>query len=527
MLKNDIKGKLTAFTLAEVLITMVIIVILTIMSVPVIKKITQTREQQDKNWWYCTLDDYNGKATGSSSLSSTFEKTNTYCKFIPPQGIKRFNVTVVGGGGGGASGEAGRGTARVYFPETTDKTFVPVRTADYQVIAIGGGGGGGGGGSLGGRGRGGGSGAVIMTNVRLQKDSIYNVAVGYGGGGGKGDNFLNIGELFDIFAGSITSGLVTSGVLDIFGDIVGVIFPSSKWDGGGRGTGSGINGPGVTLKAEGGYGGSFRHLGWCKKWIVKYPCKKWSGGLSHERAAGYSGGTGAVGRLNNGSDGGVVCSGSSCLMPNLYDNLEGDVSLYGKGGRGGANGHGHSGTAGYVQIKDIPVYGGGGGQAGAVSFYSYERSPLDKSNTVGYVEVYPGYGGAGQTQLSRKGHDGQVSRFGNRIVADGGKGGDIQKTAADSSTLKASGEDGAVTSVPENVLNLISELSSLKQQTYGGYTSNNSAIDGKGYNKTSFKTVPGTGGAGGGAQGTKSFSTGEIQFGKGGNGAAGVIIVTW
>lgn len=535
-----------AFTLAEVLITMIIITLMTLASIPVIKKSKEFRETaKETHSWYATYDKDNklvvvedgNVKTGADYIGGSGD--NQYAKFTPPKGVSKFNVTVIGGGGGGAAGETGVGSSRIYFPDTEDRTFTPVKTQEYQIIAIGGGGGGGGGGAAAGAGGGGYSGGVVIARATLEKNKTYAVLVGAGGGGGHTDSVLGV-------IGGFLTGLITTPInstLGFFGaekvgrlyqDMLMLAQPSSKWDGGGHGVSSMISGEGLEIEAGGGCGGAFRYWGTECKWFVCYPKKKWSGGCDggyENKCDGASCITNwAPQRRNPSNDfhsGGVVCeSADKCYPTNLAGNLEGDVSGYGNGGhRGGSSREGKPGADGYIQIRETPVYGGGGGQAGNVSLYTFNRSPVDEKSGKEYIEVYIGKGGAGATEKGAKGTDGQFSRFGTRIIADGGKGGVPRVNSMETATsdYKVKGENGASTAIPKS---LIQKIGITANTLIGGLNSGNeNNIDGQGFGTN--QATPGAGGAGGGGQGDKNYVQTNMKYGKGGNGSPGIVIVTW
>ena len=113
--------RIVAFTLAEVLVTMIIIVLMTLASIPVIKKSKEYRDAaKDRNTWMAFYDqnDELKVYVDGSERSDLVEGSgdDAYAKFEPPEGVTRFNVTVIGGGGGGAAGEAGIGEVAEHTP---------------------------------------------------------------------------------------------------------------------------------------------------------------------------------------------------------------------------------------------------------------------------------------------------------------------------------------------------------------------------------------------------------------------------
>lgn len=589
--------KILAFTLAEVLITMMVIVLMTLASIPVIKNSKEFRDTgRDKNTWM-TFYDAEGNLKvyedGVDKSSEYADNANGIAKFYPPKGVTKLNVTVVGGGGGGAAGMASTGQSKVFFPESTDLTFVPANEGLYQIVAIGGGGGGGGG-AVACDGGGGYTGGAVIAQAKLSPNEVYTVVAGPGGYGGKPQKPLSF--ILDVFrpvlwigaaAAAVTLGpamiaglglaaslqgaagvagvLLSTGSLIVEGSILAATVetimagnqPQDRLEGGGYGINSsfvGINADGqpLVITACGGSGG--QHLR--KKAIWK--CKAKGGG---EGCADYK----EVGKQSNDWTGTVSHlaqdpwkDGSRKKKPNGYicrDKENGDIecrgdvgtkltsvlqdmvpSQFGNGGRGGNyRKTGEAGQGGFVQVQEIAVYGGGGGSPGAVSFYTYTKSPLEGDNE--YVEVVPGKGGLGGVKNGTDGEDGMFSRFGNRIIADGGLGGKIRATGInpESGTYEAEGKDGISSSLTVDLQKRIKDIisgSNMLEDATGGIKHGKAECkyDGLGNGQSCGKeyiSIPGTGGGGGGALGTDDFDWNKVKAGVGGNGASGIVLVTW
>ena len=177
MIKNSRK----AFSIAEVLVTMMVVSLIVIMSAPVItrKKVNSNAQYQGGSWT-CTLD-ANGKAVASDGSISADGKS---CIFRPSGGATEYTVYVIGGGGGGAAGSDGNFKVSSYGQMVTDE--VP-ETADYDYLLVGGGGGGASYYSYKNTalvGCNGAAGAVSSGTVRLTKGSQIHLSAGSGGGGG-------------------------------------------------------------------------------------------------------------------------------------------------------------------------------------------------------------------------------------------------------------------------------------------------------------------------------------------------------
>lgn len=188
--------KILGFTLAEMLIALIMVSVLTVASIPVIQKSKLLREKgKDKNSWAAMYEGNelavykNGQRFTYSTSPSDFVDPNTP-KFIPPAGVNKFNVTVVGGGGGGAAGTSLAGFSKKFFAANNaeDYNFIPPNDGLYRIVAIGGGGGGAGGAVFNGGEAGHSAGGVVVT-ARLSKHDEYGVMVGMGGAQGMEKDF--------------------------------------------------------------------------------------------------------------------------------------------------------------------------------------------------------------------------------------------------------------------------------------------------------------------------------------------------
>lgn len=636
--------KFLAFTLAEVLITMMVIVLMTLASIPVIKHSKELREaSQDKNTWMAMYD-ANGdlqvfvdgvpdaSLVGSEVVNGQVQQ---YAKFVPPAGVTRFNVTVVGGGGGGAAGMSSTGQSKVFFPDSTDNSFVPASEGIYQIVAIGGGGGGGGGG-VGCDGGGGYTGGAVIAQAKLSPNEVYTAVAGPGGAGGQAQKAINV--FLDIFVpvawiGVAAAGVLTGGIAaGLFGSAMatwagttagtGILLganalqaleasvttilagnqPTDRMQGGGYGLNSafaGINADGqqLTIVACGGGGG--QHVRKKALWKCKGTGGQ-DGSAEYDAQAlaalnGFEGismdvasfASDLVNKVNNslaqkfleelgietkqknhaeGIIGSAIIqepwkederknkpNGYICRDNNGTQQCRGEVgtrlpvilkdmvpSQFGNGGLGGDyRKTGSAGQGGFVQVQEVAVYGGGGGQPGAVSFYSYTKSPLStpQEKQDGYVKVFPGKGGQGGQENGADGADGMFSRFGSRIIADGGLGGDIRANGIDpeSGSYEAKGEDGIASALPSNLQEIVKNAAgsgNFIEESLGGISHGKSSCKYEGLgagNSCGAKTMamPGMGGGGGGALGTGDFDWSKVQYGKGGNGASGIVLVTW
>ena len=122
---KKIEIKMPAFSLAEALITLLIVCLITLASIPILTKKKRNPNEAASGKWICTLNSTGRYVVYSSSDPKgdindpdtwrTLENA-TGCTFVPPQNAKNFGVTVIGGGGGGSTsdkvgvyGKGGRG----------------------------------------------------------------------------------------------------------------------------------------------------------------------------------------------------------------------------------------------------------------------------------------------------------------------------------------------------------------------------------------------------------------------------------
>ena len=109
------KNKKRGFSLAEAMITILIIGILALLSVPVAKKIVKKDSNPNKGTWMATRNSkgeavYWKKGMGNKDNPDKWTKCNTTCEingqvvndccvFESPLNIRNFSLTAVGGGG--------------------------------------------------------------------------------------------------------------------------------------------------------------------------------------------------------------------------------------------------------------------------------------------------------------------------------------------------------------------------------------------------------------------------------------------
>ena len=152
MKKIKLLENIRAFSLAEALITLLIVCLITLASVPVItKKKRDPKNSTATGTWMCTKNkDGNYVVYSSNNATSTMDKNNpktwtvlegaTSCTFTPPMNAKNFTMTLIGGGGGGRDGS----TEHVEYMsgDSNERYFVTKETEGEFKFAIAGGGGG-------------------------------------------------------------------------------------------------------------------------------------------------------------------------------------------------------------------------------------------------------------------------------------------------------------------------------------------------------------------------------------------------
>ena len=193
--KQNSRKEKQGFSLAEALITLLIVCLITIASIPILTKKKRDPSLGTRGMWICTRNSqglyvYYDKNLGEGDINNpdTWTPTNKdSCVFTTSRG-KQYGITVVGGGGGGGNGESYR---EVLAKQTSAgaTSFSPERTDLYDVIVIAGGGGGGGGQSeSSGTGGGGGGGGRFEGFIPLYKGTSYKLTIG-GGGNPKGGEY--------------------------------------------------------------------------------------------------------------------------------------------------------------------------------------------------------------------------------------------------------------------------------------------------------------------------------------------------
>lgn len=189
---KKIKFKLPAFSLAEALITLLIVCLITLASIPILTKKKRTVTNGTHGRWMCTLNSMGTYVSWSSSdPKGDPDKPDTWtlgCNFVPPVNVSTYNITSIGAGGNGADGESRLEIVADTNQGTTD--YTPSTSGIYRILVVGAGGGGGAGANRDGdeykkkrygTGGAGASGAYIIADVKLFDNERYTLTAGKGG----------------------------------------------------------------------------------------------------------------------------------------------------------------------------------------------------------------------------------------------------------------------------------------------------------------------------------------------------------
>ena len=482
-----IKNKKLGFTLAEALMALLVISLITIASIPVITKKKRLVETTPHGKWMCTRNASGQHIVyGSEANPSGWVVSGDKCQFLVPRGARGFVVSAIGGGGGGG----GSSTERE-FHDGKNGSFAVKTYGRYKFFAIGGGGRGG------------------------RYDCAHHRDIGrlsLGGGGGAGG--FGYGEV-DI-DNSVNSVTITVGQR-----------------GGGDGTDGATGGDSVItlnsnykseeiIRAKGGGGGAGR----------RQTCHKGTDGAAGSQGGVVFGSNVINAKTYNSSEGNGVtrcgsmycpaydnkaCNGQGCYgkvsrggiteMENLFDvsllPFSGSVNKYGDGGETWSKHLGGIlvGANGYAAMMVDVVYIGEGGKAAPNPKISKFYPSFDKRR----FDVTIGAGGKGG-ETGMAGKPGGETKVGNIFTVRGGDGGETYNPTTTNTTGKYAGGNGG-----DGSLYIKGEVQTTAK---GGYASGNTS-SANGQNAKYY----GSGGGGAGVSGSTS--------GTGGNGAPGYVIIEW
>lgn len=190
---NNNLNKKHGFSLAEALITLLIVCLITLASVPVLTKKKRNLSNNEHGKWMCTRNAagehvfWSKEAqNGEPENPETWTVAGNECKFVPPGNARNFALTAIGGGGGGAAGE--------FIVENkygSGGSFSVGQQSDLRVLVIGAGGAGGSKTDDGcdkAQAYGGGSGAIYEGIHTFYPGINYVISSGEGGKYDKDDN---------------------------------------------------------------------------------------------------------------------------------------------------------------------------------------------------------------------------------------------------------------------------------------------------------------------------------------------------
>lgn len=550
------------FTLAEVLIALLIMSLILIAAMPVITRKKRPVERIAHGAFACYWE--NGALVGrylmgqKSSGGSTFydaQEGRYGCYFTPPAGAKNFVVTTVGGGGGGASAGAAAEEAKKVFTATGANSYKVPFTGKYKMLIVGGGGGGGRADQMSSNPQrractGGQGGLVYISSVNLEKDDNLSIRVGQGGAGSSSAKSVGNGgsESYVSNKGGIIARAYGGGggcsyryfmINNTKSYIVGYNSSGNYYALGPIVGGANFNGIGVAkfLEALNGFysatGGTYS--------IPSHP--------ANAVAVGYNGSRGGgnadyyhqnqvydlqpISQLNRfKSEFGIEF--------NKYERTNWDTNCAGKLGMGGcgnvynfygAGGGGHgkvgyfeygawTGGNGIVIIQGKPLYAGLGGYAGEVKQSAFADLPPKtivfpgKGGKGGYLQ--PNWDGYGYTPRSVAPKEGEKSYVKNYAKTNGGSPAvivnvsDKNTFSEESSTYGVSGGSGEAANIAPTAkpkggaggYSVSSQNGYVNNDTINGLSrpifGNNKSID-------LFNNLIGAGAGGGGGT-----STGEV-----------------
>lgn len=564
------------FSLAEALISLLIVCIITLASIPVITKKHRERKNVSKGMYACY---WNGDQLVARSVINNQIKTEQTrwdaeegrmgCVFTPPGNAKNFVVTIIGGGGGGAGSGTVSGNYMKKYTEPGTFSYTTTRAGLYRLLAVGGGGGGGGGYSMGIARRActGTLGGLVYSQVILPKDLSMTITVGDGGAAGQNSMAQpNLGAMGGTSLISFNQNLQTKSMYARGGGggcaMVFKSFPKVDL------MISGFTSLGNMRNIDTGRvsGSGFAVWNQYASSIYSAPAGESSSNIDGARVVrGIR--LGALSTSNHQNDAhafimidalhdyddmfGIkfnevtkkttgVCRFTNLRNTPLCKTYE---NHYGAGGGGGGE-YGsvdfsaQDGMNGFVGISYKPVLAGLGGKAGKVLQIPYSEM---SSGTM----LFPGKGGTGGNYSSTlsphgshmtsnrnsrtAGSNGQASYIKNGTPVLGGEGApaiEPRDESTYSQNINANsmpiGGDGEMSNV----------LTVSKAKIYGGLSGTNTSANGQtgtvfrnGAMISSFKNIYGAGSGGGG--GAITINGTNFGYGSGGNGSSGLVFIQW
>lgn len=551
------------FSLAEALITLLIVCLIVIASVPVLTKKRRTMTSQSHGSFACywVHEGDNSKLVGKyfingvvsdGTITSDTDENKNGCVFNPPSNAKNFVVTVVGGGGGGAAGFY-KDYKKAFYQGST--AFTIPANGYYNAIVIGGGGGGGG--SKGGcsdpfcGGGGSSAGLAGFKNQMFNKNDTLSFEIGGGGCRRDGDRQMGC------YGG--TSKILVNGQEAVVAGGGGGGFGYGARAGGGNPHWNGLiwkSGCGIKDSD------SFHSSNNCFTHVEEYP----EGNMSNMPQLVYSDAGGAVSINNNyintsekfsqvGTRRSRTYNYNDCMLGSnnsycvnkkykQYNDYFEYGGNYGAGGRGDRDGNDGplEGTAGIGVLKWKQAYGGLGGSAGKVLQIPFAQLPQK-------TLCFPGKGGLGGTrrgvgmgdydtlnsfqQEVLQADDGQPSYIKNYPQAIGGQGAVVLNINDETTYSETNSSNGFVKGGDGELANIntakkpVGGAGGYSMLADNGYVNNNNP---KGHTRPLFlndaeidlfNNLIGAGAGGGGG------SSDGNEIGAGGRGSSGIVFIQW
>lgn len=518
-MENGIKKnqRFCAFSLAEALITLLIVCLITLASVPVLTKrhrnkmLSVNKESTNEHGKYlCYLKNgvYNYHSEINGETKDGTLKTD-YCEFEPPKDARDYTIMVIGGGGGGGASYVVDDLKTF----TSSGSYKIPEDGEYHFMLIGGGGGTSDYNSLSGMSwkayePQAYSGGVIIKQLKFKKGDNLDIKIGKGGfpittkypilpenivqGTAGGASVLKVGNTtYTATGGGVSFAKVTdSGIKKYWYGYSDHGMPNGSDDS------TCVYAMPDYTKANLALG--FEHYVDLDRLLPKTTLPP-PGSSSLPATEDYRD------RPNyfdfcpdiHYIDEDQVCKntdrncGYKCI-----DALDSMMALDGKG------------ADGYFSILSKESYCGEGGNASSVN--SYGKYKLD-----GKIQIKVGKGGTGSSDYSRPGEDGKFSKFGNIYVSPGGSGG--------KSTTSCSIKDDAILGHDGQASAYVKDTNAV-----GACGANNQCTMADGNGKSYLNSAGmhgsdalsyGSGGGGGGYL--------VEEYGVGGNGADGMVYVEW
>ena len=137
---NSKKNKFVpAFSLAEALITLLVVCLITLASIPVLTKKKRTTSASEHGRWMCTLNSQGKHVVWSTNSSGSIDNPDSWdradsdsCTFVPPINARNFAISLSGGGGGGAGVQVSEGGST-----TWNSSFAVNVPGYYDFLAVG------------------------------------------------------------------------------------------------------------------------------------------------------------------------------------------------------------------------------------------------------------------------------------------------------------------------------------------------------------------------------------------------------